>query len=126
MKATNCPLSLSLNNPSSIPHVERCWSLIAEEYRELQAEFSIACVDLERNGSVSKLTKMNLLKELADLQYVISFFAATFDLPLEATFNRVHKSNMSKLDDNGEPVLREDGKVLKGPNYQPPCLEDLV
>ena len=33
---------------------------------------------------------------------------------------------MSKLDDYGNPVYREDGKVMKGPNYAPPNLEDLV
>ena len=40
--------------------------------------------------------------------------------------HRVHESNMSKLDDNGKPIYRDDGKVLKGPNYTPPNLEDLV
>jgi len=40
--------------------------------------------------------------------------------------NRVHVSNMSKLGPDGKPIRREDGKVLKGPNYQPPTLTDLV
>jgi predicted HAD superfamily Cof-like phosphohydrolase len=40
--------------------------------------------------------------------------------------DRVHKSNMSKLDENGQPIYREDGKVLKGPNYKPPNLTDLL
>ena len=33
---------------------------------------------------------------------------------------------MSKVDDNGEPIYREDGKVLKGPNYQPPNMKELL
>lgn len=41
-------------------------------------------------------------------------------------FRRVHVSNMSKLGSDGKPVYREDGKVLKGPNYKPPVLDDLV
>ena len=41
-------------------------------------------------------------------------------------FARVHQSNMSKLDSNGMPVLREDGKVMKGPNYKKPDLTDLT
>lgn len=41
-------------------------------------------------------------------------------------FARVHHSNMSKLDKNGEPILREDGKVMKGPNYKAPDLTDLL
>lgn len=41
-------------------------------------------------------------------------------------FARVHDSNMSKLDSNGNPILREDGKVMKGPNYKKPDLTDLL
>ena len=44
----------------------------------------------------------------------------------EQALRRVHRSNMSKLGDDGKPIYREDGKVLKGPNYQPPNLTDLV
>jgi len=39
---------------------------------------------------------------------------------------RVFDSNLSKLDDNGRPIRNEHGKVLKGPNYRPPVLDDLV
>tara|TARA_R100001594_G_scaffold56817_1_gene90728 strand:+ start:1988 stop:2137 length:150 start_codon:yes stop_codon:yes gene_type:complete len=45
---------------------------------------------------------------------------------LDEALYRVHESNMSKLDEYGKPIFREDGKVLKGPKYQPPNLEDLV
>jgi len=41
-------------------------------------------------------------------------------------FSRVHRSNMSKLDKDGKPIKREDGKILKGPNYKEPTLKDLV
>lgn len=68
----------------------------------------------------------HLIKELADLQYVTSGFAATFNIDLGEAFRRVHESNMSKLDDDGNPIKRADGKVLKGPNYKPPYLEDLT
>ncbi len=44
---------------------------------------------------------------------------------LEEIFERVHRSNMSKLVD-GKPLKREDGKFLKGPNYRPPFLDDLA
>jgi hypothetical protein len=47
------------------------------------------------------------------------------DILMEAV-TRVHKSNMSKLGADGKPVLGEDGKVLKGPNYMPPNLKDLA
>jgi len=66
-----------------------------------------------------------LTKELADLLYVTIGFAVTFGLPLVEVFERVHQSNMSKLGEDGKPIYREDGKVMKGPNYQPPQLGDL-
>ena len=69
--------------------------------------------------------KAALTKELADLLYVTYGFAVTFGLPIDEVFDRVHRSNMSKLGDDGKPIYREDGKVLKGPNYQPPELDDL-
>lgn len=64
-----------------------------------------------------------LTKELADLIYVVVGTAVTFGLPLEEVFNEVHKSNMSKLGEDGKPIYREDGKVLKGPNYKEPNLD---
>lgn len=67
-----------------------------------------------------------ILKELADLVYVCYGYAATFGWDLDTAFNRVHESNMSKLGEDGKPVYREDRKVLKGPNYKPPYLGDLV
>ena len=41
-------------------------------------------------------------------------------------FKRVHLSNMSKLGEDGKPILREDGKIMKGPNYKEPDLTDLI
>lgn len=92
-----------------------------------------------------------LLKELLDLTYVVAGYAHLFgeeraetelgpalsntllndlieafsDVGGEA-FRRVHTSNMSKLGDDGKPIRREDGKIMKGPNYKPPVLDDLV
>ena len=73
-----------------------------------------------------KAAKAALLKELCDLQYVLSGFAVTFGLSFDEAFKRVHESNMSKLGPDGKPIYREDGKVLKGPNYKKPDLSDLV
>ena len=66
------------------------------------------------------------LKELADLVYVCYQFAASQEWDLDEAMRRVHESNMSKLDKNGKPIYRPDGKVLKGPNYKPPYLQDLI
>jgi len=67
----------------------------------------------------------SILKELADLVYVCFQLASARGWDLSTALLRVHKSNMSKLV-NGKPLKNEDGKVLKGPNYQPPTLSDLV
>ena len=72
-----------------------------------------------------QIDKAELTKELADLLYVVYGMAVTFGLPIDEVFERVHRSNMSKLGDDGKPLYRDDGKVLKGPNYQPPKLDDL-
>ena len=45
---------------------------------------------------------------------------------LDEALDRVHESNMTKLGEDGKPIRREDGKVLKGPNYKAPDLTDLV
>jgi len=84
--------------------------LLKEEYAEV-----LSAVDAE-----------NLLKELADLVYVTYGYAATFNWNLDEAVRRVHASNMSKLDTDGKPIYREDGKVLKGPNYAEPNLTDLI
>ena len=94
-------------------------NLITEEFKEF----------LEAEGMLFRLGtrfKPDCLKELADLGYVCYLYAANMDWDLDEAMYRVHESNMSKLDEDGKPILREDGKVLKGPNYKPPNLEDLV
>jgi predicted HAD superfamily Cof-like phosphohydrolase len=55
----------------------------------------------------------------------VSSLRLLLDGNLDEALDRVHKSNMSKLVD-GKPLKRDDGKVLKGPNYKPPYLADLV
>ena len=66
------------------------------------------------------------LKELADLVYVCFQMAASQEWDLDEAMRRVHRSNMSKLGEDGKPIYRADGKVLKGPAYAPPNLKDLT
>jgi len=66
------------------------------------------------------------LKELADLVFVCYQMAASQEWDLDEAMRRVYASNMSKLGEDGKPIYRADGKVLKGPNYKPPTLTDLV
>ena len=95
-------------------------NLIAEEYAELNEAFYEATQYIQ-----NKRAREECLKELSDLVYVCFQFAAAAGWDLDVALDRVHQSNMSKLVD-GKPLKREDGKVLKGPNYQPPTLIDLV
>lgn len=57
---------------------------------------------------------------LADIVYVAYGAAVTYGIDLDAALREVHRSNMSKLDEHGKPVYREDGKVLKSVRYTPP------
>ena len=93
--------------------------LIVEEFKEFLDAENQLILGLTINSA-------DCLKELADLVYVCYQYAANLGWDLDEALDRVHKSNMSKLDDNGNPIYREDGKVLKSKNYQPPNLTDLV
>ena len=108
-----------LMNSNQLQVRSRQRNLITEEFKEfLEAE---ARIYLSSNKN-----KEDCLKELADLVYVCYQYAVNMGWDLDEAMFRVHQSNMSKLDDEGKPIYRKDGKVLKGPNYKPPNLEDLV
>ena len=94
-------------------------SLIIEEYKE----FLLADEMLFRN---TEKYKEECLKELADLVYVCYQYAVNMGWDLDKALKLVHKSNLSKLDEEGKPILREDGKILKGPNYKKPNLHSLI
>lgn len=92
--------------------------------KEEDAELDEELWNTLQTGKISP----NLLKEGADRLYVLlgTFVSLGLGDQLKEAFSRVHQSNMSKLGENGLPIYREDGKVMKGPNYRPPNLDDLV
>lgn len=104
-----------INTPDENVH-ELQFTLIAEEYAEFEDEY---------NSELEGGLKADQLKELADLVFVCYQYAAARGWDLDTAMRRVFESNMSKLVD-GKPQRRSDGKVMKGPNYQPPILDDLV
>lgn len=59
---------------------------------------------------------------LADQLYILlgTMVAHGMKDVIEDIFDDVHRSNMSKLGPDGKPIYREDGKILKGPNFSPP------
>ena len=87
--------------------------LIEEELRELY-------LGVERKNMIE------IADALTDLLYVVYGMGAAMGIELDYCFDEVHRSNMSKLGEDGKPIYREDGKVLKGPNYKPPNLYDTV
>lgn len=87
--------------------------LIEEELEELKE--AIAADDL-----------VAVADALTDILYVTYGAGAAFGINLDSCFHEVHSSNMSKLGRDGKPVYREDGKVMKGPDYQEPDLETIV
>ncbi len=78
---------------------------------------------------ISKERNQKIQNILDDASDIVSTVSQKLHIPLPLiieAYVRVHKSNMSKLDDKGNPVRREDGKIMKGPNYAPPDLTDIV
>lgn len=69
---------------------------------------------------------VELLDGLTDLVYVAYGCALECGFDLDAAFAEVHRSNLSKLMPDGTVLRREDGKVLKGPNFSPPDLRKLA
>ena len=67
-----------------------------------------------------------MLDALCDLIYVIYGTAISYGLPINEGLREVHRSNMSKLGEDGKPVRRNDGKILKGPNFFPPDLVQVL
>jgi len=59
---------------------------------------------------------------LTDILYVTYGAGHAFGIPLDECFAEVQRSNMSKLGEDGKPMYREDGKVMKGPQYSVPDL----
>ena len=63
---------------------------------------------------------------LTDILYVTYGAGHAFGIDLDKCFEEVQNSNMSKLDENGNPIYNDSGKVMKGPNYFKPDLSKFV
>lgn len=63
---------------------------------------------------------------ILDQIYLLVGTGVAMGLPIIEGLDEVHRSNMSKLGEDGKPIYREDGKVLKGPNYFRPNLARIL
>ena len=86
----------------------------------------------EENEEYLEAVQNNDIVEIADalgdMLYILCGTIIEHGLQdkIEAVFDEIQRSNMSKLGENGEPIYREDGKVMKGPNYFKPNFEAIL
>jgi predicted HAD superfamily Cof-like phosphohydrolase len=86
----------------------------------------------EENEEYLEAVQNNNLIEIADalgdMLYILCGTILEHGLQdkIEAVFDEIQRSNMSKLGNDGKPIYREDGKVMKGPNYFKPSFEQIL
>jgi predicted HAD superfamily Cof-like phosphohydrolase len=91
---------------SDVGHSDLRRALHQEEHEEL--------ID-----AIDQCDLVAIAHELADVVYVAYGTAHSLGIPLDAVIAEVHRANMTKLDEDGRPVLRPNGKLLKGPSFTP-------
>ena len=109
------------------------------EYSKTQeADLDESIIDLryrlmqEENNEYLEAAKKKDLVEIADALgdklYILcgTILAHGLQHKIVEVFNEIQRSNMSKLSLDGTPVIREDGKILKGPNYFKPNIKDIL
>ena len=91
------------------------FQLMSEENEEY---FEAACND----------DLVEVADALGDMLYILcgTILEHGLQYKIDEVFNEIQRSNMSKLGENGEPIYREDGKVLKGPNYFQPDILKII
>ena len=97
-------------------------STIDLRFRLMQEE------NLEYLESAKNKDIVEVADALGDILYILCGTILTHGLQhkIVEVFNEIQRSNMSKLDINGKPVFREDGKILKGPNYFKPNIKEIL
>lgn len=109
-----------INHPGNLQRILRAANLIREEAEEFDEAVRLI-IGMHASGPHVTASEIHhLIKELADLQYVVSAFAVEFGIDLDEAFKEVHRSNMTKLDEDGNPLeVSPRGKIKKGPRYVP-------
>jgi len=86
----------------------------------------------EENDEYLEACKRGDLVEIADAlgdnMYILfgSILKHGLQYKIEEIFDEIQRSNMSKLDDNGQPIFREDGKIMKSKNYFKPDIKKIL
>ena len=89
----------------------------------LMAEENEEYLEAARNGDL-----VEVADALGDMLYILcgTILEHGMQYKIEEVYNEIQRSNMSKLGSNGQPIYREDGKVMKGPNYFKPDIESIL
>ncbi|WP_196895125.1 pyrophosphohydrolase domain-containing protein [Aureivirga marina] len=95
--------------------IELRYKLMAEENEEY--------LEAARNNDL-----VEVADALGDMLYILCGTMLTHGMQhkIEEVFDEIQRSNMSKLGEDGKPIYREDGKVLKGPNYFKPNIKEII
>ena len=101
----------------------------AEFPNEKIVELRKKLIDEEFNELKEAINENNLIEvadALTDILVVTYGAGVAFGIDLDKCFKEVHRSNMSKLSEDGKPIYNEFGKVMKGPNYFKPNLKQFL
>ena len=114
-EAFNIKYSKDMNPNLDQPTIDLRFRLMEEENQEY--------LEAAKNNDI-----VEIADALGDILYILcgTILAHGLQDKIVEVFNEIQKSNMSKLDINGEPVIREDGKILKGPNYFKPKIREIL
>ena len=89
----------------------------------------VSLIKEELDELIEAMNKKDLVEvadALTDILYVTYGAGHAFGINLDACFEEVQNSNMSKLDKDGKPIYNDKGKVMKGPNYFKPDLSKFI
>ena len=128
---------VDMNTPEMKEFMFQGFTMLAEEFHELAGAIfgpvwrrllEVAVEFLLESNEPQNLTidSVEVIDALTDISYLVEGRFVGVGVPSDAAFDEVHASNMSKLGADGKPIYREDGKILKGPNYCPPNLAPLL
>ena len=122
--AFNLPNRLGQGKPDAFhERTELRSDLIEEEFGEFLDSHKWAYSDYHELVDVDTIEYADAL---ADLVYVAYGAALEAGINLNEVLEAVHASNMAKLDADGKPIYREDGKVAKPEGWQPPNIKEVL
>lgn len=105
------------------------WSDRPREISEAEAALRIHLMEEELREVITAMAFEDLTavaKELADLLYVVYGAAVSYGLDMEPIFAEVHRSNLTKIPEDGIILRREDGKIMKPDTYTPADLKPII